>query len=224
MIISLVNQKGGVGKTTLAVCLAYQAWLSGERVLLVDADPQQSIMEWSDKREKELPEHFSVVGMAKNTLHRDLPRVAKDYGITIIDAPPRTTDIARSTIVASDLVIIPCTPSPYDVWASKEAIKIIKEISISKEQLKYAMVINIKRANTVIGRDIKDAIIDLVKTLDFDIPVLNSEISQRIIFAETAAAGLAVQEADPEQKATKEINLLYEEIKKHTNIDKYLNT
>ena len=218
MIISLVNQKGGVGKTTLAVCLAYQAWLDGERVLLVDADPQQSIMDWSDKRYTELPDGLSVIGMAKNTLHRDLPRVAKDYSVVVIDSPPRTTDIARSAVVASDLVVMPCTPSPWDIWACKEAISIIKEILISKEKLKFAMVINIKIANTIIGRDIKETVTELSKTLDFDIPVLTSEIYQRDIFKKTAASGLAVQEYDKEKKTTNEIRQLYEEIHKYINL------
>lgn len=208
MIIGLLNQKGGVGKTTLSVSIAHNLSIkcAPEDVLLVDADPQQSALSWSAVRESALP--FAVIGMAKNSLHRDLPAISKKYKHVIIDGPPRVTDLARSCIMASDVVIIPCTPSPYDVWASDETTRLVKESIVYKANLKYGFMINRKIANTAIGRDVVEL---LNKT---EIPVLSSHVCQRVLFAEAAASGLTVFDLEPEGKAAEEINSLVKEILK----------
>ncbi|MCA9091710.1 MAG: AAA family ATPase, partial [Planctomycetaceae bacterium] len=116
MIIGVLNQKGGVGKTTIAVNLAATYAKSGLRVLLVDADPQSSALQWSSARDAE--PLFPVIGMAKPSLHRDLPDIAKDYQMVIIDGAPRVNELGRAAILASDMVLIPVQPSPYDIWAA----------------------------------------------------------------------------------------------------------
>lgn len=206
MIIGVLNQKGGVGKTTLSICIAHELARKGsqEDVLLVDADPQQSALSWSEVRESKLP--FAVIGFAKKSLHRDLPAIGKNYKHIVIDGPPRVTELARSCIMAADIVLIPCTPSPYDIWASEETVQLVKEASVYKENLKCCFVINRKIAKTAIGREVTDVLNNM------HMKVLNSHICQRVIFAEAAASGNTVFDLDPESKASEEIEKLVNEL------------
>ena len=100
MIIGLLNQKGGVGKTTLSVHLAAAFAQMGKRTLMVDADPQGSALDWSASRTTE--PLFPVIGLPKATIHRELKSLALDYDAVVIDGPPRSYDIARSAIAQYD--------------------------------------------------------------------------------------------------------------------------
>lgn len=133
MIISVLNQKGGVGKTTLSINLASALAQMGKRTLLIDADPQGSALDWQASRQGD--SLFPVVGMDKPTLHKDVPQLAAQQEIVIIDGPPRVNELARSAIMASDKVIIPVQPSPYDIWAADEIVKLIQETMIYKPSL-----------------------------------------------------------------------------------------
>ncbi len=206
VIIGVLNQKGGVGKTTISLSVAHELTRKNKKnkILVVDADPQQSSLSWSEVRESSPP--FDVIGFAKKSLHRDLPSIALGYDFVVIDGPPRVTELARSCIMASDVVIVPCTPSPYDIWASSETVNLIAESKVYKEKLKSAFMINRKIVNTAIGRDVTDALEDL-KT-----QVLISHVCQRVIFAESAASGMTVFDMEPEGKASQEIVNLTNEI------------
>ena len=204
MIIGILNQKGGVGKTTLSINIASALAIQGDRVLLVDADPQASSLAWSAVRTQE--PLFPVVGMAKASLHKDLPELASNYDHVVIDGAPRVNEIARSAILACDKIIIPSQPSPVDVWATDEIVRLITEAQTYKPAIEAAFVVNRRIANTAIGRDVVAA---------FDehpFPVLTAAISQRVAFAESFAAGLSVLEAAPGSAAAQEIEELIQEI------------
>ena len=204
MIISIQNQKGGVGKTTLAIHISHALSLKGTKVLLVDADPQGSARDWAAARSDKTP--FSVIGLDRPTVHRDLPALAKDFDHVVIDGPPRVSDLARSAIIAADIVVVPIQPSPYDVWAADEVIKLIQEASVFKEKLKSVFAINRKITNTAIGRDVAEAL------GSYNIPVLKSSVSQRVAFAESAASGQTVLETDRNGSAAREILALVDEL------------
>jgi chromosome partitioning protein len=200
MIIGLLNQKGGVGKTTVTLNLAAYFAREGYRTLVVDADPQGSAMSWSSARESLAL--FPVIGMATPTLHRDLPAVAADYAVTLIDGAPRVNDLGRSAILASELVIIPITPSPFDVWAADQTVRLVQEAQQFKENIRAVFTVNRRVVNTAIGRDVADAFAGSA------FPVLPTPLSQRVIFAESAAQGLTVFEIDPGSEAAREVRAL----------------
>lgn len=205
MIIGVLNQKGGVGKTTLSVNIAARLAADGARVLLIDADPQGSSLDWSAAREE--PGPVVVVGLPKETIHREIKQLSRDYDHVVIDGPPRVTALARSAIMASDLVLIPVQPSPYDIWAADEVVKLVEEAQIYKSDIKTVFVINRKISNTAIGRDIREAL------SGYNLPCLESGLTQRVVFAEAAASGLAVHEIDAESAAAQEVAALVNEIK-----------
>ena len=149
---------------------------------------------------------FPVVGCAKPNLHKTIPDLGKGRDVVVIDGAPRVTDLARAAIMASDLVLIPVQPSPYDVWAAEEVVKLIKEAQIYRPEIQAAFVINRKIAKTAIGRDIVDAL------EGFEIEVLDSTLSQRVVYAESAAVGVAVFEQDSKSYATREVNRLAKEV------------
>jgi chromosome partitioning protein len=205
MIISILNQKGGVGKTTLALHIAAGLVQVGGRILLVDADPQGSARDWSLARR--VPAMFTVIGLDRPTLHRDLPAMAVDYTHVVIDGPPRATDLTRSAILAAGLVLIPVLPSPLDVWACSDIVGLIKEASVYTEGQKPAFLVNRKIVGSAIGRDVSDAL------AGYGIDVLESQIAQRVAFAEAMATGQTVLETAAGSRAESEIRVLIEELK-----------
>jgi chromosome partitioning protein len=209
-VVSFLNQKGGVGKTTLATNVATALALDGHKVFFIDADPQGSALDWSAARQGTLL--FPVVGLPKDTLHREMATLSAPYDWVVIDGPPRVHTVAKSAIAASDIVIIPVQPSPYDIWAAREVVDIIADVRIIKQGLKAVFTINRKIANTAISRDVTAALADYP-----DIPVLKASLTQRVAFAESATAGQSVLETEPQGQASHEIRALMAEIMELTN-------
>ena len=207
-VIALLNQKGGVGKTTLSVHLATALATGAEserhKVLLIDADPQGSALDWAAQRTA--PARFPVIGLPKPTLHREMPSLSQGYEWVIIDGPPRVGDLARSAIAASDLIIIPVQPSPYDVWAAQDIVDILNECLIHKPQLQSRFLINRLFSNTTLGGEVAEAL------ASFNIPVLKTAIRNRTEYAKSAKVGLTALESDPSSQAAKEIHALVHEV------------
>ena len=207
MIIALLNQKGGVGKTTLATHIAGELEFQGWSVILIDADPQGSALDWTQRRNQNgLPRLFGTVGLARETLHQEAPALAKRCDHIVIDGPPRIAALARSALLAADLVLIPVQPSPYDVWASAEMLSLIREAQVFRPRLRAAFVINRRVSTTMIGREARRTLADQ------PLPVLFSEVRQRIVFADSVAAGQLARELDADSIATREIAALTDEV------------
>jgi chromosome partitioning protein len=150
---------------------------------------------------------FPVIGLSRETLHRDLPALSKDYDHTIIDTPPRVSALARSSILAADLVLIPVQPSSYDVWAAAETVQLIDEAKGFKPDIQAAFVVNRRVVNTAIGREIEDVL------QDYKLPVLKTAIAQRVAFAE-ASSGYTVMEISTRSAASKEIKAMAKDVLK----------
>ncbi len=207
MIVALLNQKGGVGKTTLALNLAGRWAAQRRRVVLVDADPQASALDWAQARAHAgLPRAFGVVGLPRDTLHREVPDLARGVDHLVIDGPPRVAALMRSALLAADLVLAPVQPSPLDGWASEEMLRLIEEALVYRPGLRARFVLNRRLARTVIARDTAAALADQ------EIGALRTSIGQRVVFAEAARGGRLASEVAPDGAAAREIAALAAEV------------
>ena len=209
MIVAFVNQKGGVGKTTLALHVA-GAWATrGKRVVVIDTDPQGSALDWSEQRAREgLPRLFGVLGLARDTLHLEAPEIARDVNHVVIDGSSRSAALMRSAMLAADLAVIPAQPSPFDGWASAEMLRLLQEARTFRPRLIARFVLNRCGARTVLTRETAEAL------ANHEPPLLASRVGQRVVFADAARTGRLVSEVQRSARAAREITALAVEIER----------
>ena len=203
IVISVLNQKGGAGKTTIATHLARAMQMRGSDVLLVDSDPQGSARDWAAVCDDQpLP----VIAIDRPTIDRDLKSVAKKDAV-FIDGAPQAHDLAVSAIKAANIILIPVQPSPYDVWATADLVNLVKQrIEITDGAVKAAFIVSRAIKGTVIGNEISEAL------TGYGLPVLQTRITQRVIYPSSAAMGKTVMDIDPDSDAAKEVNDLLDEV------------
>lgn len=222
-VIAVANQKGGCGKTTLSVNLAACFARAGYKVLLVDADPQASAMQWRNNREESgLPFHIQPYPFP--TIHRELPSqfAQAGYDVVLIDCPPgaaaavdRKSDITRSALLASHAVLMPVRPTPLDYQAAAIILPLLRDVSFLRQDapLKVLLVLNGKSpGNTRLGAEAHAAAQTAFAAEELSVTVLKSEVCSRQTFAEAPSVGQAVIDFAPQSKASAEIQQLAKEI------------
>jgi chromosome partitioning protein len=222
-VIAVANQKGGCGKTTIAMNVAGCLAGAGHKVLLVDADPQASAIQWRNNREDSgLP--FHVQSYPFPTIHKELPTQFEQagYDVVLIDCPPgaaarndRKSDITRSALLTSHAVLMPVRPTPLDYQASATMLPLLQDLSFLRpdQPLAVFLVINGKPpSRTRLGAEARAAAEQIFAAEGIRIQVLETEICVRQAFAEAPAAGKAVIDYAPASKASAEIHQLTKEI------------
>lgn len=201
--ISVLNQKGGSGKTTISTNLAHAFLLDDYKVLLVDSDPQGSLRDWHEAGEGNL---LPVIALDRETLPKDLKAVSDGYDFVIIDGAPQIAKMSAAAVKAADLVLIPVQPSPYDVWACADLVDIIQARQEVTEGSPLACFI-ISRAikNTKLGNEVKSAL------ADYGLSVMKACTTQKVAYPTTASEGTTVFN-DPNSSAAKEIKAIKTEI------------
>jgi chromosome partitioning protein len=214
MILATLGLKGGAGKTTLAINLAAELTLRGQKVLLVDGDPQLTAKTWADVALEAGRSVPTVVAMGSNLHHPgQLDRLGQNFDSIVIDCPPRLDLVQRAALMKADVALLPCSPSPADVWALGSSVQLVLEAQVVRPALKAFVVMN-RTTSTRMARAIRSTI-----AAQAGLPMLESALTQRVAHTEAMAAGQGVTAYAPNDAAAEELRALLDEIINHLNED-----
>ena len=202
--ISIISQKGGAGKTTLAIHLAGAATAAGWSALILDADPQATASQWNHWRGGAEPE---VVDCASPTLLPRKVQQAADLGadLVIIDTPPHADIMAREACKIADLILIPCRPQAFDLAAGETTAELVKAAG----KPAFVLFTGGPQRAPATYRDARE-LIEGGEGLDgMGVPVAPVMLTQRAIYHHSTAQGKTAPEAEPEGKAAEEVAALW---------------
>lgn len=196
--IAVISQKGGAGKTTIALHLAVVAASEGKSVAVIDIDPQASATSWGDSREDENP---SVISIQPSRLDKVLETAKKEGAdLILIDTAPHSEGASLAAARAADYILIPCRPAIFDIRAVIQTIDLVKLAGKSKSA---SVVLNTVPPRGTLAEEAVAAI------ASYDMTVCPVHIGQRAAFLHSLTAGKTAGEYEPQGKAAEEISELY---------------
>ncbi len=209
-IITIAQQKGGAGKTTLTAQLAVGFSCARLKVATIDIDPQGSLTCWTTLRNDALGDANAIAHVTTQgwRLRKEIERLRNDYDIILIDSPPHTQTDATIAVREADLVLVPVQPSALDIWACGETLK-----CAAAEHVPAIIVMN--RVNA------RASLYDHMRTTlsDMNLDIATTVLGNRVTFAASIARGLGVAESEPSSNlAVIEVFNLVRELKKHKAI------
>ena len=203
-VITIAQQKGGAGKTTLAAHLAVAWHELGEKVALVDIDPQGSLSQWFALREAHLGKGNTGIGLTQITGWRasaEIDRLKRDHSLIVVDSPPHAQTDAKIAVRAANLVVIPVQPSPLDVWATRPTVELA-----ASEKVPVLLVMNRVPSRSLLTEDMVAALGQIKAEL------ATARLGNRGSLAMSMAAGLGVGEHAPGTVAAREVNKVAREV------------
>jgi chromosome partitioning protein len=216
-VLALCGQKGGTGKTTIAIHLACEWHRAGKHVLLVDLDSQGSTTTFSDVALELGSSIPKVVGMG-NAVRTQVAEMSPDYDVVVIDCAGHNNTRSGHALLVADLALMPCHASPLSVWALSGSLDLVNTtVQLRDGALKARLVLNSVIASTKLSKEIVDAL-DNPDPDDPDLeilrqtPRLRSVIHERVAFVRSFDAGQGVTTFEPDGQASAEIRALAKEI------------
>ena len=222
MVVTVANEKGGSGKSNIAINLAVKLFSLGEDILLVDSDPQNSIRVFNDIRaSKEVPLGFNCVSVFGDSLATQVELLQGKYETLIIDTAGRDCDEMREALSVSDILIIPTQPSDLDIAVLNKMIKLFKQYKQFKRDLKAFVVISKASPNpalqdkiTALQSYIKDKNID-------DLRLCKSVLYERELYRNAFSNGMGVVEyGKKSDNALKDFEGFFKELVAFSNANK----
>ena len=209
-VVTIFNQKGGCGKTTITIQLAGTLAIRGFQTLVIDMDDQSTATRWASQAPDEDPFPAATMNLAAmgGKVHREVRNHLDNYDFILIDCPPAALSPSPSSaMLISDLAIIPIVPAPADMWASVAAKKLALTAQVTNEQLAIRILPNMVQKNTNLARDTLDVLAE-----DSEIPLMQSWIGSRSAFRECQLTGSTVHRLGKSSAAAKEVDKLADEV------------